>query len=187
MRPDLPSHLTLFLLLAALLGSPMVEAETKIYKKVLPDGTVIFTDEPVKGAVEVELPPPQTVPALRLPPQPPAATERKQPPRFRPYTQLAIVSPGNDQALRANDGRMEVRVALQPPLQSRLGHRLVLKLDGQVVAVSTGNPSFVLENVDRGTHRLVVEVQDGDQHILKRSEPVTFHLLRRSVLLGPKP
>lgn len=159
-------------------------AADKIYKRVLPDGSVVFTDEPSPDAEVVELPPLQTIPAPPLAIVPETTAEKKPPPID--YDWLRITFPADDMPVRENSGRLEVTVEMDPPLQRGAGHRLVLKLDGRIVAsILTGN-RFVLENVDRGTHELVAEIQDPQGRPLKTSPPVTFHMLRVSRLLPPR-
>jgi len=175
-------------LLCAALLSLMAPADAEIYKRVLPDGSIVYSDEPSPQAEVVELPPLQTIPAAPLI-TPASETQQtiKAADKAFSYRQLRITSPRNDQQIRENSGRVVVAVNVQPTLQVKAGHRLVLKLDGQVVAMSSGGQRFVLENVDRGTHQLVVEIQDRKGKPLKTSPPVIFHLFRYSRLLGPRP
>ncbi len=173
-------HLITCLLLLLLMPAWAGAAE-KIYKRVLPDGSVVFSDEPGPGAEVVELPPVQTVPALPLVVAPADEKKKKEPPPIT-YERLRIAYPADDMPIRENSGRVEVEVELHPPLQRSAGHRLVLKLDSRVVATAVSGTRFVLDNVDRGTHEVVAEIQDAQGKTLKRSPPVIFHLLRASRL-----
>ena len=73
---------------------------------------------------------------------------------------------------------MTVNVSLEPALNP--DDRLVLYMDG-VKAQEGANPQFSLANVDRGAHSLSVAVVDKDGKELKRSNTVSFTLLRHSV------
>ena len=184
-----PHPLTALALLAlACLWLPSKAPLAEIYKRVLPDGSVVYSDEPSPGAERVELPPPQTIPAPPPPAAPatPRAGQRKTEEAVD-YRLVKITQPGNDAQIRENSGRVEISVQVEPPLQNRAGHRLVLMMDGKEVARSNGNLHFVLENVDRGTHELVAEIQDRKGRRLKRSRTVLFHLFRYSRLQGSHP
>ncbi len=175
-------------LLCAALLSLMAPAAAEIYKRVLPDGSIVYSDEPSPQAEVVELPPLQTIPATPL--ITPASKGQqiiKAGDDAFSYRLLRITSPHNDQQIRENSGRVVVTVNVQPALRVKAGHRLVLKLDGKVVAMASGGQRFTLENVDRGTHQLVAEIQDRKGRPLKTSPPVIFHLFRYSRLLGPRP
>lgn len=188
-RPRILSHPALpGWLLYALLLSLMAPAGAEIYKQVLPDGSIVYSDEPSPQAEVVELPTLQTIPAPPLPaPDTAARQNNKAADNIAAYRLLRITSPHNDQQIRENSGRVEIIVKVQPALQVKAEHRLVLKLDGQVVATTDSEQHFVLENVDRGTHQLVAEIQDRKGKPIKTSPPVTFHLFRYSRLQGPRP
>ena len=96
------------------------------------------------------------------------------------YAQALIVSPANESAVRSNAGNLTVRARVDPPL--REGHRLQLLLDGVPPVAAGRGPSFELENIDRGTHSLQLQVIDEAGRVLFTGLPGTFHLLRRSRL-----
>ena len=97
-----------------------------------------------------------------------------------PYTQALIVSPANDSAVRSNAGRLTVRARVDPPL--REGHRLQLLLDGVPLGVEGQTSTFELDNIDRGTHSLQLQVIDDAGRVLFTGTPSKFHLLRHSRL-----
>ena len=90
-------------------------------------------------------------------------------------------------ALRANNGTFVVSALLEPPLQP--GHTLRFMLDGIPQAAPSPATSLQLNNVERGDHRLHVEVLSGER-IIQRSEPVLFTVQRvntSSPALRPPP
>ncbi len=97
-----------------------------------------------------------------------------------PYTQALIVSPANDSAVRSNAGRLTVRAWVDPPLREE--HRLRLLLDGLHQGVEGQTLTFELENIDRGTHNLQLQITDDTGRVLFAGTPSTFHLLRHSRL-----
>ena len=96
------------------------------------------------------------------------------------YTLAVVVSPADDEALRGNAGNLTVLTRVDPKLQG--GHRLRLLLDGAPRAISGRKPEFHLENIDRGTHSLQLQVIDDSNRVLFTGPPSTFHLLRHSRL-----
>ena len=96
------------------------------------------------------------------------------------YTHALIVSPVDDSAVRGNAGRLTVLARVDPPL--RRGHRLRLLLDGIAQGVADRASTFEVENIDRGTHNLQLQVIDDAGRVLFTGTASTFHLLRHSRL-----
>ncbi|MNJ63900.1 hypothetical protein D3C77_598280 [compost metagenome] len=67
----------------------------------------------------------------------------------------------------------------EPPL--RPGHAYQLLLDGQPLSAAGAGPGFQLRNVDRGSHRLAVEILDAHGHSLIRSAEQSVHIHRPSL------
>ena len=63
-------------------------------------------------------------------------------------------------------------------------HQLQLEMDGKLL-VTGKSKQFKLENIDRGTHELVVHVITAEGKKLISSDPVTVHLRRFSILSAP--
>lgn len=161
-------------------------AQAQIYKKVLPDGTVVFTDEPMDGAEPIKV---QPLPTYRAPP---AKTKSESSPAERPapeagatkqpttYKHFAIQAPSNDATVRDNSGAVPVTLGMEPALATEEGHTVSLLLDGKPVAAPGTATSFTLEAVDRGSHTLEAVLLDATGKTLRRSSPVVFHLMRHS-------
>lgn len=96
------------------------------------------------------------------------------------YNHALIVSPADDSAVRGNAGRLTVRARVDPPLQR--GHRLRLLFDGVPQGAAGRASSFELENIDRGTHSLQLQVVDDAGRVLFTGTASEFHLLRHSRL-----
>jgi hypothetical protein len=169
-----PLIATLLLVLAA------TPAGAEIYKWVDDDGVVHYSDEPHPGAETLQPGSPPVV-DTRIPALPRAERDdaQSEAPASR-YRRLDIVYPENDQAVRSNAGTLLIRSVLEPDL--RRGDRLVPLLDGRPVeAVQTAPGEFRLDNVDRGTHTVSVQVQGADGRVWLRADPVIVHLRRISV------
>ncbi len=166
-----------FLLLS---GLPLL-ASAAIYKWMDADGTVHFSDTPKDGAEEVHVAPPQTYSAPEVAPITPRPVEPQAP---AAYERFELLAPTDDATLRENSGAITLSFAVDPPLKTRAGHRLVVLLDGK--AVSEGkSATLTLENVDRGSHSLQGEIVDSRGTVLTRSPSITVHLLRHSILSPP--
>ncbi len=95
------------------------------------------------------------------------------------YQSAQIVSPEPDATIHDNNGNVTVTAVVSPTL--RAGDRLALLLDGKTVAAGS-QQSFELNDIDRGTHTLRVQVQAPDGTVLITSPPVEFHMWRASLL-----
>ena len=168
-------------LLGLLICLPLIvlSAENKIYKTRDADGNIIYTDQAPENATEVEVEEPvnyiksegipkfQSKPDLKL---------KKKPPG---YKTLLITSPAPNDTIRTNAGTLQVLYEMSPNLQSN--HSLQLLVDGSV-AQSTKSGAFTLNNLDRGTHQLQLQIIDSQSgKVLKSSASVSVTILRHSV------
>ena len=165
---------TVFLgLIGLLLSLPVVAA---VYMEKDADGNTVFTDRPSsEQARPVEISPTSTYSA----PASASTSSSSQPAeadnQTQGYESLTISSPADDTPIRANDGSLEVSVDLSPGLKAN--HHFVLLIDGSPVDESQ-SPTFSVQNVDRGTHTLQVQVVDDAGNEIISSDSVTFHMLR---------
>lgn len=168
-------------------------AETRIYKTKDASGNVIFSDvPPIKGG-KPEDPivlketntwaGPGTDKTTQRTPWIVDEKGEATPDVFVPYSTLSIVSPVNDASVRENSGRVTVTVSILPPLAVNLQLRLIM--DGKTMGQNSGT-GFPLENVDRGTHSLLLEVVNSAGQSLQQSSVTTFHM-QRYHLPPPKP
>lgn len=170
------------LLITCLLCVLALPAAAQIYKYTDAHGNTVFTNQPPHGqaAETVELPPTNTVEAQQPTAAPSTSTPAQSRPEQRqPYSHLTLTGlPDDGGALRANNGTFSVGVDLQPRLQP--GHQLRLLLDGQPYGQPSNVPQLQLVNIDRGEHRLAVEVLAGGRQV-QQSPAVTFTVQRISV------
>lgn len=153
-------------------------ATAQIYQYTDAQGNPAYSDQPPSDTRSQAIAPTPTnaIPGpTRLPlPTPPAAA-RPRTVVAHPYEVLQVSGLPRDGALRANNGSFSVQVLLQPNLQG--AHRLRLLLDDQPYGQPGTALELHLENIDRGEHRLAVQVLDGE-HVVQQSPSTTFHLLR---------
>ncbi|MGA5484585.1 MULTISPECIES: DUF4124 domain-containing protein [Pseudomonas] len=151
-------------------------AAAQIYKYTDANGNTAYSNQPPDGvqAQPVELPP-----LNRVEPQAPSAPQSPRPEAPQParnaYEILELAGLPTDEALRANNGTFTVNVLIKPRLQSP--HQLRLVLDDEPYGQPSNVPVLQLVNIDRGEHRLAVQVIDG-QSVVQQSPPAVFTVQR---------
>lgn len=168
-----------------------------IYRTTDKHGNVIFTDDPQRGGEEVRLSPLTVVPA-KAPQQTAPSTSslqsapRSSPPRarpgqpFMPYDTFAISAPANDHAIPVGEaGNVQVRLNIQPGL--REDHRVRLLLDGQISQTAMHTTTFMLSNLDRGSHQLQAELLDASSTVRHRTPAQMVHVQRAGINMPLNP
>ena len=175
----------LTVLILALLLPPGSTVAGEIYRHVDENGNVTYSDEPADDdskAMELE-----PLPEVSLPDG--AARERLDRSseserddgnsEQQGYQSIEITQPEHDSAFWRGDGLVVVRFQSQPSLRS--GHRYALELDGERTRQSR-NTSFTLENMNRGTHEVVIHVVNANGETVSSSDVTRFTLHRPSQL-----
>ncbi|MDX1594906.1 MAG: DUF4124 domain-containing protein [Gammaproteobacteria bacterium] len=171
------------LLLAGLL---IADAQAAVYKWQDESGATRYGDNPPADAVPepVELPEISIMPGTPATKAAPAADEGESGAAAgAAYSGLAITSPPDGQTIRTDTGRVEIAVRVAPPLQSTLGHRLFVVVDGQRFAAGENGLAV---KAARGTHRAQAEVVDAEGRILARSAPASFTIRPDSLQPFPR-
>lgn len=147
-----------------------------VYKSIDANGNTIYSDQPSAGAQPVKLPPISIAPtpAINAAPTTVPAVNSAVVTPVLVYTQLDLISPLNDQTVWDNNGTVPVSVAVSPAVAA--SHTLQLILDGKLVAASSSDTAFTLNNLDRGTHVLQAQIIDSKKRVIKVSNVVTFYL-----------
>jgi len=169
-------------------------AQAAVYKHVDEQGHVIkYSDKPQKpGDKPIDLPKPaltiesKPVPESTPTPAPqtkPAESEQQTKPETV-YAAVAFIKPDDQAVIRANGGVFPVELASQPELDVDAGHHYTIMVDDDPHQDSI-ETHFNLENVDRGTHTLAVEVRDRSGHTLSSSSSITVYVQKASVLIHP--
>lgn len=166
------------LLLCLLLCLNGVLAHAGVYTYIDADGNRVFTDQPPSGkAQRVEIAPsnnmePAEVPTTTVPPYPSARVEPA-------YDVLRILIPEPDATILDQSGNLIVTANSEPALHS--GHSYRLILDGKPQGAAGRSPVFPLQNIDRGTHQISVEIIDSQGRIVERTPSQPFHMKRISL------
>jgi hypothetical protein len=162
-----------FLYLLLLIALP---ASAQIYKYTDAGGNTVYSDHAPDGvqAQPVELPPLNSV-EPQAPSAPAAPLSDSREPVRSAYEILELGGLPTEEALRANNGTFTVNVLIKPRLQAP--HQLRLVMDGEPYGQPSNVPILQLVNVDRGEHRLAVQVIDGAS-VIQQSPVVTFTVQR---------
>ena len=150
-------------------------AHAEVYRSVDESGNIIFTDKPHKDSEKVDLPGLTTYESS--PYKEIKARKTKKPvTKFISYAEFKIISPASKDTIRDPDGNIIVHFLITPKLQIRLGHRIVLYVDGAKVA-STTTSKYKLTNVDRGAHTLSAQIVDHNGRPFSKLISTVFYLV----------
>lgn len=163
-----------FLLVAAL------PVTAQIYHYTDANGNRVYTDQPPVGASvsSLELSTINSVPTEISQPSPAAIYLNNASKHSTLYSHLHISELPTEQAIRANDGSFTVQIEITPNLASE--HYLQLLIDGKVYGEASHSTTLLVKNLDRGEHRLAVQVLANDQ-VLQRSAEQTINLQRMHI------
>ncbi|QLC73440.1 DUF4124 domain-containing protein [Pseudomonas sp. LPB0260] len=151
--------------------------QADVYTYIDAEGNRVFTDRPGTGnAQRIQLAPSNSMPATAPAPPPVNAPSAPQAPA---YQLLRILVPQPDATIRDSAGNLIVTASSDPALLP--GHSYRLLLDGEPLGEPSRSPVFPLENIDRGTHQLAVEIIDAQGRTLERTPSQPFHMLRISL------
>jgi len=158
-----------------------------IYRWVDDNGNEVYSDEPVENAEKIELQESMTYSPVQIPVVTDSATtsveqEISDESEVNPNYKLTIVAPEDDAGIRINNGNVTVNLQVQPALVPERGDLIQLYLDGLPAGTPMPQLSFMLENLDRGTHKLSAVVLNASGEVIAQSETTSFHLQRTSLL-----
>ncbi|KAF7768996.1 hypothetical protein PCIT_a3535 [Pseudoalteromonas citrea] len=148
-------------------------ADSKVYRWKDDNGNWVFSDVPRKGAQEVQLNKSMTMPAVDT-----KIFDTKIQQQATSYT-ASITSPNNEQTLRENTGTIYVTGQIEPSFTN--GLKVQLTLDGKATGPMQTSTTFVINNVPRGEHTLVLKLYNAQGKTLAQSDSTTFFLHRKSV------
>ena len=157
---------------------PIIVAAATVYKAIDVDGNISFSDQPSSDATKIKIRP---APALAMPATRELRHDDEVEENVTGYAELVIRRPLDEETIRSNPGNLNVALALTPALE--LNHNVVLQLDSKEIATAA-SLNFLLNNIDRGEHRLRARVVDENKKVLIESEEITFFLHRFSQLFN---
>lgn len=151
----------------------------QVYTYVDAEGNRVFTDKPRDGnAQQVQMAPSNRIEPAQARSTAPA-TPATPPQPILGYELLRITIPQPDATINDNAGNLIVTVNSDPALHP--GHSYRLLLDSQPYGNAGRSPVFALENIDRGTHQIAVEIITEGGIIVERTPSQPFHMKRVSL------
>ena len=170
---------TFIALIAALVACT---ALAQAYKWVDETGVVHYSDVPVEGAEQIQLPAygrrPQR-PAFAPPVQSQVngSTEGEQSPDVFNYNSIEIVAPAPEETLWNIEGVMNVALRVTPALRPE--DQIRVYFDGMEQLVTGTN--FQIQEVYRGVHNIQAEIIDSTGRLMARSLPNRFYVQQNSI------
>lgn len=177
------------LVFAAVLLAAALPVTAQIFQYTDAKGNRVFTDQPPLGAdaSSIELGSTNSLPAPKSIQAPAATEDPTTAVSATPYSLLQLSGLPDEEALRANNGSFTVQVEIAPKLAKQ--HRLQLLIDGQAYGAASASSSLQVDNLERGEHRLAVQVLSGEK-VLQSSAEQSITVQRvhtSSPALRPRP
>jgi len=162
------------------LSAPLVNGnEMKIYRWVDEEGKTHFSDTAVPGTDEVEVKENNLLFSDTVKVASADKTNDENHDKAVINYQVNITSPADNQALRSNNGNIDIHVAIEPAKKHT--QTLQLYLDGKKLGNPQISPTIQVQNIDRGTHQVQVELLSKSGKVLAKTPIVTVHLQRTSI------
>ena len=174
----------LLLLAFAASGLSGTASSAEVWKWVDAKGVTHYSDQPVPGAVRIEVRAGNISEARPAQPTSNQADSDSQSAEQGTYRTFQIVRPTNDQSIVNTGGQVDVEIRIAPPLEAT--DRLNLFLDGKLVTGFPRNATiYALTDVPRGTHNVSAVVADASGNTIQESPPVTFTVRQESIAQPP--
>ena len=169
--------LTVILILSLSLNAFAQTNNKKIYVYKDENGNMVFTDKAQANAKQIDVKTntmtmPATDTSVLTTDNDKVATKVKY--------KIQLTQPSNKQTIRNNQGKVEISATISPKLTQNYKFRL--KLNGKITQKPHAIANFVLKDVDRGEHFIVIELIDEKQQVIAQSDQITFYLFRTSIL-----
>ena len=164
--------LLLLVLCAVSLPSYADQQAKKVFVMRDANGVLVFSDSPQIGAEEV---------SFNSRPNIMAATDTTFPVTKKPAKEqfeVSIIQPEDQATVRDNTGSVYVSGRITPMFKR--GLRVRLLVDGQSQAEPQSNAVFILRDIERGEHKLQLELFDQNGKLIATSPTTTFYLHRAS-------
>jgi hypothetical protein len=150
-----------------------------VYKWTDERGVVHYSDQPHPEAKEVDVKPAPTISSVSTPAPAPARPNSNATQAATGYNTCELWRPEPDEVF-LNTNTLTARVRLEPQL--RPGHTVALAIDGKrLTGLPTTGTEFVLSNLERGSHSLLLVVEDSEHQPVCTGNAVTFHVRQPSV------
>ena len=159
-------------LIITLLTSNVFATSTKIYVWRNDKGVLVFSDSPKAGAEEVEIKEPNSISSIDT------SVLDLTPKVIKEDYQVEISQPAMNATIRDNTGSIYISGGIRPKFQ--LGFKVQLYLDGKKHLTPQKHAMYSLRNMDRGEHKIKMDLIDEQGKVIASSKPVTFYMHRAS-------
>lgn len=163
-------------------------SDAQVYKKRNADGSVTYSDTPIQGAEAVTIEPLPVTEFAKPEPIQPEENQAAVAPEAMAVAatelvdaSVTIISPTANEAVRANDGRLEVSWQSQPAKLPE-GYNYELVVDGTVAWRGFNSQQITLAEIERGERRIFVRIVDAENQQVARSDTIAVFVLRASVV-----
>jgi len=162
-------------LLVISLAVPVQASTAKIYVWRNEKGVLVFSDTPRPGAEEVKTKSGNVIQSstgvdtevLDITPQ-----------VTIDVYEVIINTPQNNATIRDNTGSIYISGGIKPKF--KLGFKVQLYLDGKAHLKPQKHAMYSLRNIDRGEHKIKMDLLDEKGKVIASSKPVTFYMHRAS-------
>ncbi len=167
------------ILLALILSLAPLFAGADIYRSVDGEGNVVFSDKPGPGAKRI---PEQFTPTYQSLPLPRSETGAPSVDSY--YTALRFRKPAAGATVRESNDVLTIQLEIVPPLKSRVGHMLVVTVDGNNLSIHNDAGPFTISDLQPGSHTLKAQVIDAAGQVQVSSDIITVTLQRAAEKTG---
>ncbi len=159
------------------LSFPTLATSAKIYVWRNEAGVLVFSDSPRPGAEEAEEV--EVKPGNVVKSNVDTSVLDITPKEIDEKYQVEITQPEHNGTVRDNTGSVHVKGRIKPVFKR--GLKIQLILDGKPYQKPQTHSMFALRNVDRGEHKIKMQLIDTKGKVIASSEEVTFYMHRAVV------
>ncbi|WP_233520520.1 DUF4124 domain-containing protein [Flocculibacter collagenilyticus] len=166
----------LFILLIGFVTSLHAEPK-KIFVWQDPNGVLVFSDTPKLNAEEIKLNTnPNIIKSVSAAIFDASNTEKNAKEEYK----ISIEQPKELGTVRDNTGSVYVSGKIEPVFER--GLKVKLYLDGTLYGEAKNSSIYILRDVDRGEHRIYMELLDKSGKVIATSPTRTFYLHKNSII-----
>ncbi len=168
-------HLLLFWIVLFIAQNAV--ASSKVYTWHDENGVLVFSDSPRPGAKQIQV----KDKSIKMPATNTSilTEELGKPAKANLFT-IQITQPVDQATLRDNNGTVRIIGLVSPQLNN--GYLMNLKFNGKSWGKPQRSGRFILRNINRGEHTVMLELLAANGKVVATSEAVTFYLHRHSII-----
>ena len=169
-------RLLLLTLLVISFAAPVHASTAKIYVWRNEKGVLVFSDTPRPGAEEVKT---KTGNVIQSSTNVDTEVLDINPQVNKDTYEVIITTPQNNATIRDNTGSIYISGGIKPKF--KLGFKVQLYLDDKPHLKPQKHAMYSLRNIDRGEHKIKMELINEKGKVIASSKLVTFYMHRSTV------